>query len=80
MKMKVHVLMLLISLVLFFSGCASKTVYVAQKCEVEKPVRSVEQNCKVIKDDFEFMECAVENHMRLKGDYEALEIAFEGCK
>ena len=81
MKISQIVKMLLILLVVFFSGCAQKdVVYVPQKCLVEKPVKSVPQNCRVLKSDFEFMQCVAENFTRLEGEYESLEKAFDGCK
>ena len=68
-------------LAVFFSGCAQKeVVYVPQKCIVEKPVKSVPQNCRLLKSDFEFMQCVATNYYQLNGDYEMLEKAFEGCK
>ncbi len=74
--------MLWLLLALTFSGCAPKevTVYVPQKCLVEKPVKSVPQNCRLLKSDFEFMKCVAGNFIRLEGEYDALEKAFEGCK
>ena len=74
--------MLWLLLALIFSGCAAKveTVYVPQKCIVEKPVKSVPQNCRLLKSDFEFIKCVATNYYQLNGDYEMLEKAFEGCK
>ena len=74
--------MLCLLLVLTFSGCAPKeiTVYVPQKCLVEKPSKFPAGNCRVQKSDFEFMKCVAENYTKLQADYEALEVAFEGCK
>lgn len=69
-------------LALIFSGCAAKveTVYVPQKCLVEKPIKSMPKNCRVIKSDFEFIKCVAENYTNLQADYASLEVAFEGCK
>lgn len=74
--------MLWLLLALIFSGCAAKTetVYVPQKCLVEKPAQFPAGNCRVFKSDFEFMKCVAENYTKLQADYEALEVAFEGCK
>ena len=73
--------MLWLLLALIFSGCAQKeVVYVPQKCIVEKPVKSVPQNCRLLKSDFEFMQCVATNYYQLNGDYEMLEKSFEGCK
>lgn len=74
--------MLWLSLALFFSGCAPKeiTVYVPQKCLVEKPSQFPVGNCRVQKSDFEFMQCVAENYTKLQADYAALEVAFDGCK
>ena len=82
MKTLPIVKMLWLLLALIFSGCAAKveTVYVPQKCLIEKPIKSVPQNCRVLKSDFEFMRCVAENFTRLEGEYESLEKAFEGCK
>ena len=82
MKTLPIVKMLWLLLALIFSGCAAKveTVYVPQKCIVEKPVKSVPQNCRLLKSDFEFIKCVAENFTRLEGEYEALEKAFDGCK
>ena len=71
---------LLILLVCIFSGCASSTVYIPQKCMIEKPMKHNPMNCKQLKSDLTFMQCHAENYYNLQGDYEALEKAFEGCK
>ena len=71
---------LLILLVLLFSGCATKTQIIVQKCQIEKPIKSEPINCRVIKNDFEFMQCVVANYYQLQSDYEVLEKSFEGCK
>ena len=80
MKTNLIVKTLCLLLVLIFSGCASKVVYVPQKCLVEKPSQFPKGNCRVLKSDFEFMQCVAENYAKLKADYEALEVAFMGCK
>ena len=82
MKTNLIVKTLCLLLVLIFSGCAAKTetVYVPQKCIVEKPAQFPAGNCRVQKSDFEFMKCVAENYTKLQADYEALEVAFEGCK
>ena len=81
MKTSLIVKTLWLLLAVFFSGCAQKeVVYVPQKCIVEKPVKSVPQNCRLLKSDFEFIKCVAENFTRLEGEYEALEKAFDGCK
>ena len=81
MKTSLIVKTLLISLAVFFSGCAQKeVVYVPQKCLVKKPIKSEPKNCKEIKSDLEFMQCVAENYYTLQSDYEILEKAFEGCK
>lgn len=67
-------------LVLFFSGCAPKTVYVPQACLVEKPTKTEPENCKLFESDFDFMQCVVRNYINLQGDFSSLEVAFEGCK
>jgi len=74
--------MLSLLLALSFSGCAAKveTVYVPQKCLVEKPVQFPMGNCNVFKSDLAFMQCVAENYTKLQANYEALEVAFEGCK
>ena len=80
MKTSLIVKTLLILLVLLFSGCATKTQIIVQKCQIEKPIKSEPINCRVIKNDFEFMQCVATNYYQLNGDYEMLEKAFEGCK
>ena len=80
MKISPIVKTLLILLVLLFSGCATKTQIIVQKCQIEKPIKHEPINCRVIKNDFEFMQCVAENYYQLNGDYEMLEKAFEGCK
>lgn len=81
MKTNLIVKTLCLLLVLIFSGCASKeVVYVPQKCLVEKPSQFPVGNCRVLKSDFEFMQCVAENYAKLKADYAALEVAFMGCK
>lgn len=80
MKTSPIVKTLLISLVVFFSGCAQKVVYIPQKCLVEKPIKSEVKNCKEIKNDLEFMQCVATNYYTLQSDYEILEKSFEGCK
>ena len=69
-------------LALFFSGCAAKveTVYVPQKCLIEKPQVFLMRNCRVEKTDLSFMQCVAENYTKSQANYEALEVAFEGCK
>lgn len=71
---------LLILLVAIFSGCATKTQIIVQKCQIEKPIKHEPINCRVIKSDFEFMQCVVANYYQLQSDYEVLEKSFEGCK
>ena len=71
---------LLILLVLFFSGCATKTQIIVQKCQIEKPIKSELINCRMIKIDLEFMQCVATNYYTLQSDYEILEKSFEGCK
>ena len=82
MKTKRIAVTLLALLALTFSGCAPKeiTVYVPQKCTIEKPLKSDVKKCAMLKSDLEFMQCVAENYTNLQGDYEALEKAFEGCK
>ena len=80
MKTSQIVKTLLILLVLLFSGCATKTQIIVQKCQIEKPIKSEPINCRVIKNDFEFMQCVVANYYQLQRDYEILEKSFEGCK
>ena len=80
MKTSPIVKTLLILLVTLFSGCATKTQIIVQKCQIEKPIKSEHINCRVIKNDFEFMQCVATNYYQLNGDYEMLEKAFEGCK
>lgn len=73
--------MLLISLGLLFSGCASKEVlYVPTKCTIEKPQVATKENCREFKSDLEFMQCVARNYFRIQGDYDALSEAFDGCK
>jgi len=68
-------------LVLIFSGCAhNEVVYVPQKCLVEKPLKNEAKNCHGLKSDLAFMQCVAENYTVLQGDYNALDVAFEGCK
>ena len=67
-------------LVVIFSGCTQKNVYIPQKCMIEKPIKHDLKNCNTIKSDLEFMQCHAENYYTLQGDYEALEKAFDGCK
>ena len=71
---------LLILLVLLFSGCATKTQIIVQKCQIEKPIKHEPINCRVIKSDFAFMQCVATNYYTLQSDYEILEKSFEGCK
>lgn len=80
MKNSLIVKMLWLLLVLLFSGCATKTQIIVQKCQIEKPIKHDPINCRVIKNDLEFMQCVAENYYQLNGDYEMLEKAFEGCK
>ena len=80
MKTSPIVKTLLILLVLLFSGCATKTQIIVQKCQIEKPIKSEPINCRVIKNDFEFMQCVATNYYTLQSDYEILEKSFEGCK
>ena len=81
MKNSLIAKMLWLLLALIFSGCVQKeVVYVHQKCIVEKPVKSVPQNCRLLKSDFEFMQCVATNYYMLQGDYDVLEKSFEGCK
>lgn len=81
MKTSLIVKTLCLLLVLIFSGCASKeVVYVPQKCLVEKPAQFYPYDCRNIKNDLGFMQCVAENDAKLKADYEALEVAFMGCK
>lgn len=80
MKTSPIVKTLLILLVLLFSGCATKTQIIVQKCQIEKPIKSEPINCRVIKSDFEFMKCVATNYYTLQSDYEILEKSFEGCK
>lgn len=79
MKTKLIATTLLLLLVATFSGC-TRTVYVPQKCTLEKPIKHEPINCRAIKDDLSFMQCVAENHTTLEGDYEALEKVFEGCR
>lgn len=72
--------MLWISLGLLFSGCAEKIIYVPTKCEIEKPVKSIKENCREFKGDLEFMQCVARNYFNIQGDYDALSVAFDGCK
>lgn len=71
---------LLILLVVLFSGCATKTQIIVQKCQIKTPIKTEPKNCRVIKSDLEFMQCAAQNYFNLQGDYEILEKSFEGCK
>ena len=80
MKTSLIVKTLWLLLVLLFSGCATKTQIIVQKCQIEKPIKSEPINCRVIKNDFEFMQCVVANYYQLQSDYEVLEKSFEGCK
>ena len=81
MKNSLIVKTLWLLLALIFSGCAQKeVVYVPQKCIVEKPVKSVPQNCRLLKSDLGFMQCVAENYENGQANYEMLEKAFEGCK
>lgn len=80
MKISPIVKTLLILLVLLFSGCATKTQIIVQKCQIEKPIKSEPINCRVIKNDFEFMQCVARNYFNIQGDYDALSVAFDGCK
>jgi len=80
MGIRVSVIMLLIFSGVIFSGCSTKYVYVPQKCLVSKPNRMMQENCALMKSDFELAQCIVRNRIRLEGDYEALEKAFDGCK
>ena len=80
MKTSPIVKTLLILLVLLFSGCATKTQIIVQKCQIEKPIKSEPINCRMIKSDLEFMQCIAINYYTLQSDYEILEKSFEGCK
>ena len=77
MKTSPIVKTLLILLVLLFSGC---TKIIVQKCQIGKPIKSELINCRVIKNDLEFMQCVATNYYTLQSDYEILEKSFEGCK
>ena len=77
---KAIVLMLWISLGLLFSGCGSKVVYVPTKCTIEKPQATTKENCREFKSDLEFMQCVARNYFKIQGDYDALSVAFDGCK
>lgn len=82
MRINLIAVMLLTSLVLTFSGCSTKTVtvYVPQKCTIEKPERNIKETCGKIADDLGFMQCVARNYTMLEGDYSSLEAAFDGCK
>ena len=81
-SIKAIVLMLWILLALTFSGCAAKveTVYVPQKCLVEKPKYWAEMNCRVVINDLNYMQCIAENYTLLKANFEMAHKAYEGCK
>ena len=69
--------------VVVFSGCTTKTIYVPQKCIIEKPIKSVfvySCNSKFPDNDYEYGKCIVEKIELLNGDYEKLEKAFIACK
>lgn len=81
MKTNPIVAMQCLLLVLFFNGCASKEyVYVPQKCLVEKPLKSEAKNCQALVNDLDFMQCVAVNYTNIIGDYQSLDVAFEGCK
>ena len=80
MKTSLIVKTLWLLLVVFFSGCATKTQIIVQKCQIEKPIKHDQINCRVIKSDLEFMQCVATNYYTLQSDYEVLEKSFEGCK
>lgn len=81
MKTNLIATMLCLSLVLIFSGCASKeVVYVPKKCLVDKPAQFYPYDCRKIKNDLGFMQCVAENHAKMMANYEMLEKAFDGCR
>ena len=81
-KIKAIALMLWLLLALTFSGCAAKveTVYVPQKCLVEKPTYWAEMNCRGVTNDLSYMQCIAENYTLLKANFEMANKAFDGCK
>lgn len=68
--------------VVVFSGCTTKTIYVPQKCIIEKPIKSVfiySCNAKFPDNDYLYGMCVAEKIELLNGDYEKLERAFDAC-
>lgn len=61
---------------LTFNACAPKYL----KCEVVKPERTDLKQCSGEKTDFSFAQCVTSKYITLQGDYEALSVAFDGCK
>lgn len=61
-----------------FSGCTPKIVYL--KCKTEKPERSEVKICGGIESDFKFAQCVASEHIKLQGDYNMLDKAFDSCK
>ena len=77
MKTKAIVPMVLLSCVLFFSGC-TKEVYLP--CKAEEPIRTVQPVCGGLESDFEFGKCASIKYQTLEKDYDVLMARFRSCK
>lgn len=76
--MKIHqtVKMVLISCVLFFSGCAPKYL----PCKAEEPLRTYHKQCAGESSDVEFGKCATSKFITLESDYDVLLNRFRSCK
>lgn len=68
--------MVLISCVVFFSGCATKYL----PCKAEEPLRTYHKQCAGESSDMKFAECAASKYITLEGDYEVLLNRFRSCK
>jgi len=82
-KQSVIMVLTLLGVVVFSSGCASKEVYIPVTCKIEKPKKDVFNyscNSKFKDDDYMFGKCIAEKIELLNGDYEKLEKAFDACK
>lgn len=76
MKTNQIVKMVLISCVVFFSGCAPKYL----PCKAEEPLRTYHKQCAGESSDVKFAECASSKYITLEGDYEVLLNRFRSCK
>lgn len=78
MKINLIVKTVLLSCVVFFSGCSPKTLYLP--CKAEEPMRTHHKQCAGEINDTKFGECSASKFITLEGDYEILLNRLRSCK